>query len=185
MSTDNHEKKDGIVHVYDDIQEEDNHLPNWWLAILYGSIVFGFGYWIVYHTTKTLPTPVDDYVADVTALKKARAAANPTSEDALVALTKEPAAIEEGQKVFTSTCAACHGQNGEGLVGPNLTDKFWIHGAALGDVFKAVDQGFVDKGMPAWGPVLGAEKTRKVVAFVASLKGKNLPGKEPQGDPVE
>ncbi len=185
MSTNDTGKKDGIVHVYDDIQEEDNHLPNWWLAILYGSIVFGFGYWLVYHTTKSLPTPTDEYLTDVSALKKARQQASPASEDALAGLVKDTSALEEGQKVYASTCAACHGPNGEGLVGPNLTDKFWIHGAALADVYKAVDQGFVDKGMPAWGPVLGAEKTRKVTAFVASLKGKNLPGKEPQGEPVE
>ncbi len=36
-----------VVHVYDDIEEEDNHLPHWWLGILFGAIVFGFGYWFI------------------------------------------------------------------------------------------------------------------------------------------
>jgi len=70
-------------------------------------------------------------------------------------------------------------------VGPNLTDKFWIHGAGPEDLLKAVNEGFPDKGMPPWGKMLGDEKTRNVVAFVLTLKGKNLPGKEPQGNPVE
>jgi cytochrome c oxidase cbb3-type subunit III len=181
MSTEN----DKVVHIYDDIREEDNHLPNWWLAILFGSILFGFGYWFVYHTTEKLPTPTAEYRAEVEQLKKKRLEANPTSDEAITALVSDAAALDDGHQVFTSTCAACHGQQGEGLVGPNLTDKYWIHGAKGADVYKAVDQGFADKGMPAWGPVLGADKARKVAAFVLSLKGKNLAGKEPQGEPIE
>ncbi len=180
MSSDNNN-----LRKYDDILEEDNHLPNWWLAILFGSIVFAFGYWIAFHTTETFPNPPVVYRADVDALKKARAAANPTSEEALTALVASPEAISEGQKVFSTTCASCHGQNAEGLVGPNLTDKFWIHGAPGKDILKSVNEGFPDKGMPAWGVVIGDAKARNVTAFVLSLKGKNLKGKDPQGDPVE
>ena len=62
---------DKIVHTYDDIQEEDNHLPNWWLFILFSTIVFGFGYWLVFHTTKSLPDPRTEYNAEADALKKA------------------------------------------------------------------------------------------------------------------
>jgi cytochrome c oxidase cbb3-type subunit 3 len=83
-----------------------------------------------------------------------------------------------------ATCASCHGQNAEGLVGPNLTDKFWIHGATGQDILRSVNEGFAEKGMPAWGPVIGADKARKVTAFVLSVKGKDRPGKEPQGTPV-
>ena len=52
-----------IVHVYDDIEEEDNQLPHWWLAILFGAIVFAFGYWFVYEVTATLPSPLARFVA--------------------------------------------------------------------------------------------------------------------------
>ncbi|MBL8922574.1 MAG: c-type cytochrome [Myxococcaceae bacterium] len=173
------------LRKYDDILEEDNHLPNWWLAILFGTIVFGFGYWIAYHTTDTFKSPPEEYQADVEALKKARAAANPTSEDALVALAANTESVTEGQKVYATTCASCHGPNGEGLVGPNLTDKFWIHGNTGTDILKAVNEGFPDKGMPAWGAVIGDTKARNVTAYVLSIRGKNLPGKEPQGNPVE
>ncbi|MBE2250754.1 MAG: c-type cytochrome [Myxococcus sp.] len=176
---------DKTLRKYDDILEEDNHMPRWWLVILFGSIVFGFGYWLAYHTTDTFPSPPEVYQADVAALKKQRATANPTSEEALTTLAASSEAIAEGQKVYAGTCAACHGANAEGLVGPNLTDKFWIHGASGTAILKAVAEGFPDKGMPAWGPVIGDTKARNVTAYVLSLKGKNLPGKEPQGDPVE
>ncbi len=173
------------VQIYDDIHEEDNHLPNWWLFILYGSIVFGFGYWFMYHTTHKLQTPPEEYAVEVAELKKRMAAENPTGEEALAALSTDAKVVEEGHLVFTQTCAACHGPEGAGLVGPNLTDKFWIHGAKGTDIIRTVKDGWPEKGMPAWGRVLGEEKTRKVVAFVLSIKGKNLPGKAPQGDPVE
>lgn len=174
-----------VVHVYDGIEEEDNRLPNWWLAILFSTMVFGFGYWFVFHTTRALPQPRDEYQAEVTALKKARLAANPTSEEALIALSKEPAAIEEGSKVYSSTCAACHGQKAEGLVGPNLTDRQWIHGGTPKAIFTSVAEGYVEKGMPPWGNTLGADKTRKVTAFLLSIRNTNLPGKAPQGETVE
>ncbi|MFO0594417.1 MAG: cbb3-type cytochrome c oxidase N-terminal domain-containing protein [Myxococcaceae bacterium] len=173
-----------IVHTYDDIQEEDNHLPNWWLFILYATIVFGFGYWLVFHTTKSMPNPVAEYRTDVDALKKSRIDANPMSDEALAALSQDPAQVEEGKKVFASTCASCHAAEGQGLVGPNLTDKFWIHGNKPTDIAKSVTEGYADKGMPPWGPVLGPDKVRKVAAFVLTLKNKNVAGKEPQGNEI-
>lgn len=182
-----------IVHRYDDIEEEDNQMPNWWLFILFGTIVFMFGYWIVFHTTdvENRKDPAYDgpqraaYEADVAAIKKARLAQAPMSDEAILALIADPAQVEEGKKVFASTCAACHAQDGQGLVGPNLTDKYWIHGNKPAEIAKSVSDGFADKGMPPWGPVLGQDKVRKVTAFIVSIKGKNLPGKEPQGDPLD
>lgn len=174
------------IHVYDDIHEEDNHLPNWWLAILFGAIVFSFGYWFVFHTSKLLPSPQQVYRDDVAALNKKLALANPTSDEALVALSADATAVAEGKAVFTSTCVACHLPDGRGLVGPNLTDKFWIHGSKPRDILTTVTNGWPDKGMPPWGRQLGEDKVRKVTAFVLTIKNTNVAGgKAPQGDPVE
>lgn len=186
MSTNDNSK---VVYTYDnDLQEEDNHLPNWWLFILFGSIVFSFGYWFVYHTVKSAPNPPQEYAADVSKVKQERAAklaANPMSDESLAEAAKDPARVEEGQKVFGTICMACHGPNAEGLVGPNLTDKFWIHGNTPSDIAKSVQGGYPEKGMPPQGDVLGPEKVRAVVAYVLTLKNKNVPGKEPQGQPIE
>ena len=108
-----------------------------------------------------------------------------SSDEAIIALTQDPAKVEEGKQVFASTCAACHAAEAQGLVGPNLTDKFWIHGNKPTDIVKAVTDGFPDKGMPPWGPVLGPEKVRKVAAFIVTLKNTNHPGKDPQGEALE
>ena len=185
MSPELGHKKDAIVHRYDDIEEEDNYMPRWWLGILFATIVFGFGYWFVYHTLHQLPDPLTEYRDEVTELKKARAAQNPISDEAILELAKDPAQVEEGHKVYLSTCVACHAQEGQGLVGPNLTDKYWIHGHKPTDIYKSVADGFADKGMPPWIQVLGSDKIRKVSAYVLTLEGKNLPGKAPQGELCE
>ena len=178
-------KPDQVVHVYDDIQEEDNRLPNWWLATLFGTIIFGFGYWFVFQTAKWLPNPNEEFRAQAEELKKQRVAANPTSDEALWALAKQPQVVVDGQKVFMSTCVSCHGPKAEGLVGPNLTDPFWLHGNTPNDIIKGVNEGYVAQGMPPWGPVIGADKTRKVAAYVLSLRNTNVPGKAAQGERVE
>lgn len=176
------------MHVYDDIQEEDNQLPNWWLFILFATVVFSFGYWFVYHTIKAMPTPPGIYAQEVKEYQTAHPPGE-MSDQALAKVIADPAAVEEGKKVFLSTCAACHGQNGEGIVGPNLTDRYWIHGAKPSEIAVSVTNGYAEKGMPSWGKPLGPDKVKKVVAYVTTLKGTTLPpnvkAKDPQGDLVE
>ena len=174
-----------IVHRYDDIEEEDNQLPNWWLFILFGTIVFMFGYWLVYHTTHSLQDPRSEYNAEVAELKRARLALTPLSDDAILAVMADPAQVAEGKLIFASTCVACHAPEGQGLVGPNLTDRFWIHGNKPSEIAKSVTEGFADKGMPPWGQILGQEKVRKVAAFVITMRNKDVAGKAPQGEPLD
>ena len=93
-----------IVHRYDDIEEEDNQMPNWWLFILFGTMVFMFGYWIVYHTTHQLQDPRTEYNAEVAEIKKARLAQTPLSDEAILAVMADPAQVAEGKAVYASTC---------------------------------------------------------------------------------
>jgi cytochrome c oxidase cbb3-type subunit III len=174
-----------IMHVYDDIEEEDNHLPNWWLAILFGSIVFGFGYWFVYEVTHAAPSPLDSYRAEAAEAAKRRAQSGPVTNEALAVLAKDPKVLAEGKRLFVSTCAPCHGAQGQGIVGPNLTDGFWLHGATALDIHKSITDGYPEKGMRPWGAMLGPDRVRDVAAFVLSIKGQNLPGRAPQGTPAE
>jgi len=170
-----------LIQVYDDITEEDNRLPNWWLGILFGSIVFAFGYWFVYETTHSAPGPLDAFKAEMAEQAKKRAESGPITDETLSVLAKDSATVAEGQKVFVSTCAPCHGALGQGVVGPNLTDNFWLHGGKPVAIHTSITKGYPEKGMRPWGPVLGAARIRSVAAFVLSIKGKNLPGRPPQG----
>jgi len=174
-----------VVHVYDDIEEEDNHLPNWWLATLFGAIVFAFGYWFVYEVTGAAPSPLTAFKVESAALARRLAESGPVSNEGLTVLARDAKTLAEGKQIFTTTCAPCHGPRGQGLVGPNLTDKFWLHGGAAIDIHKSITGGYPEKGMQPWGPVLGPTRVRSVAAFVVSLKGQNVPGKPPQGTVVE
>ena len=174
-----------IVHVYDDIEEEDNHLPNWWLATLFGAIVFGFGYWFVYEVTAAAPGPLASFRAETADLAKRRAEAGPVTNESLAVLARDPKTLADGKQIFTSTCAPCHGLQAQGLVGPNLTDAFWLHGGGPVEIHKSITNGYPEKGMRPWGQILGAARVRTVAAFVISLKGQNVPGRAPQGVRVE
>lgn len=68
------------------------------------------------------------------------------------------------------------------MIGPNLTDDYWIHGASLDSVYAVVANGVLEKGMPPWGKVLSPKDLERVVAYVATLRGTNPPDpKAPQG----
>jgi len=176
-------KEDTIIHEVDGIAEYDNKLPNWWLYTLYGTIVFAYAYWYVYQTAGIGASPAQAYEAEVERAAAAMAMQIKVGEatpEALMTLSKDPNALALGKQVFVSTCAACHRADGGGLVGPNLTDDFWIHGAAPEKVFKTISGGVPDKGMPAWLPQLGALKTQAVTAYVITLRGTHAAGGKAQ-----
>jgi cytochrome c oxidase cbb3-type subunit III len=175
---------EGVIHVYDGIEEQDNRLPNWWLAILWGTLVFGLGYWLYYETAGLGLQPREELKADLAVIaQKKSAGGGPVNDAALLALSQDATGLAAGKSTFQSTCAACHGASGEGSIGPNLTDKFWLHGGKPTDIHRTISQGSVAKGMPAWEPTLGAERVKQLAAYVLTLKGKNVAGKPPQGEP--
>ncbi|MCX6126232.1 MAG: c-type cytochrome, partial [Proteobacteria bacterium] len=90
--------------------------------------------------------------------------------------------VERGKETYTSTCSPCHGPDGGGVVGPNLTDEFWIHGGTPEKIQALISEGAVEKGMPSWEPVLGLDKVRELTVYVMTLKGtKPVTPKDPQG----
>lgn len=190
--------KDRLVESHQDndgIREYDNPLPTWFLYMFLGTIVFAFlymAYWYghgwatakVAGTGMNLGSSGTAYLAEVRqaeALLARNATAEPQGE-ALLAALKSPASISKGEALYRTTCAACHGDQGQGLVGPNLTDAFWIHGGKPEAVVASIASGYPDKGMPAWKPTLGPEKVRLAAAYVLSLKGRAVKDpKAPQG----
>ena len=174
-----------LDHEYDGIREYDNPLPRWWVWMWAGSFFFSVGYFFHYHVSHNGTSVEDDYVADMAEAREAEAKqslAEPVSEDSLSKLMANPALMSDAKGMFGLRCAPCHAANAQGLIGPNLTDNAWLHGAGkLTDIYGVVDAGVPAKGMPAWGRQLTPIELRKMVAFVGTLRGTNVAGNAPEG----
>jgi cytochrome c oxidase cbb3-type subunit 3 len=102
-----------------------------------------------------------------------------------VALT-DPPALDAGKATFLARCSSCHGKLGEGNIGPNLTDDYWIHGNGMINVTKTVKYGYPAKGMLSWRGELTPDQIMQVASYVLTLHGTNPPNpKPPQGDLVK
>ena len=165
-----------LDHNYDGIQEYDNPLPRWWVYLFWVTIVFAVLYWFNVPGFGVGKGRIASYVADSTAAAASLASvapvAGPTPE-ALAAAAKDPAVIAEGKAVYTTNCVACHRPDGGGLVGPNLTDDYWIHGASLPEIRSTISIGVLAKGMPEWGKILKPEQVTAAAVYVATLHGTN------------
>jgi cytochrome c oxidase cbb3-type subunit 3 len=184
------QEEDKIIenHSYDGIQEYDNPLPTWWLLTFFATIIFAFIYYIHYEFGggPNLKQELEVVMQELNQQKAAHGLKAPQSEAEFNALVST-GNTKSGAKVFTEKCAACHGPELGGIIGPNLTDNYWISGKGTpADIYKAVSIGVLEKGMPAWGEVLTREEIGSVVAFIKSKKGSNPAGaKTPQGEKVE
>lgn len=179
---DRHDEIQGrIVHVYDGIEEADNRLPLWWLITFYGAIVFGALYWFYYHEYGNGTSSMQAYIQAVDAR---RAASGEMTGSQLTALASDAAAVTSGQAIFQGQCVACHNEQGQGRegLGPNLTDRYWIHGGAPMDLHTVITEGVGAKGMPAWEPILGSKGVAQVTAYVLTLRNSEVKGKAPEGE---
>ncbi|TXK33274.1 c-type cytochrome [Pontibacter qinzhouensis] len=171
-------------HDFDGIQEYDNDLPPWWKTMFYVTIVFAVGYMLHFHVLKTGALQAQEYEMEMeqAALFAALHADDPNAVTNYTVLTDQ-AALEAGKTIYGQNCAACHGPEGQGTVGPNLTDEYWLHGGDVNDVFKTVKYGVPSKGMVPWQGKLTKDQLLEVSSYILSLQGSNPANpKEPQGE---
>jgi len=179
-------EEDGEIreHSYDGIQEYNKRLPNWWLFTLYGTIVFWIGYWSYFewfHIGLNGPQAVQQAMAQIEVKKLA---SYPEINDKnLWKMSRTPQFVLAGKATFEANCVACHlvslrGKSENPLaIGPDLTHTKWIHGGHPTELYNTVTNGVLIKGMPTWGPVLGAKKITEAVAYILS--------KHTEGEPIE
>jgi cytochrome c oxidase cbb3-type subunit 3 len=173
-------------HEYDGIRELDNNLPPWWKYGFYFTILFGFVYIYNYHIAHSSPLQLQEYTAELVeadSLKKEQLknAAASIDESNVIALL-DASSLNSAKSIFIGNCANCHGQNGEGGVGPNMTDDYWIHGGGIQNIFKTIKYGVPAKGMIAWQAQLKPEAIQKVASYILTLQGTNpANGKAAQG----
>ena len=183
------EKELEMHHKYDDIIELDNPTPPWFMYLFYLTVLFAVVYGLYYHVYLDGNIQETEYKTEVAVAEKEREEymkkfANSVNENNVTAV-KGAKDIAEGAKIYSTNCIACHGDKGQGGVGPNLTDKFWIHGGDIKALFKTLTYGVPEKGMIAWNKTLNPLQIQKVASYILTLQGTNPAGaKEPQGTKV-
>jgi cytochrome c oxidase cbb3-type subunit 3 len=174
-----------LDHAYDGIHEYDNPLPRWWVWIFAGSFVFSIAYFFHYHLSGNGESVAAAYETDMGLAREAEAKATlrqPVTEESLGKLMSDAGLMKDARALFGLRCSPCHGEQAQGVIGPNLTDNAWIHGrGSLTDIYAVIDAGVAAKGMPAWGRQLSPIELRKVAAFIGTQRGRAVPGKAPEG----
>ena len=173
-------------HEYDGIQELDNNLPPWWVWMFYATIVFAIVYLFNYHILKTGDLQYQAYdkeIKQADAQVKAYLEANAMNVDeTTVTLMSDASELGKGKALFETNCVTCHNPKGEGNIGPNLTDKNWIYGFNIKEVFKTIKTG-TPNGMPEHGSKFNPVQIQQVASFILSLP--EAKGKAPQGEIIE
>jgi cytochrome c oxidase cbb3-type subunit 3 len=173
-----------LDHNYDGIQELDNNLPRWWVWLFYITIIFSAVYLIYYHVAKMGDLSAQEYVKEMKAGDALKAGATTRFEASIPTITPstDPAILADGSQTYAKFCAPCHRADGGGLVGPNLTDDYWIHGSAFSDNVKVIWDGVPAKGMITWKAILKPDQIYAVASYIYTLRGAKLatPGKPPE-----
>lgn len=173
-----------LDHDYDGIQEFDNNLPRWWVWLFYITITFSAVYLIYYHVARVGDSSAQEYTKEIKAGAALKAGAMSRFESEIPSLTPSVDAdvLDTGHQTYAKLCAPCHRTDGGGLVGPNLTDSYWIHGSNYVDTVKVIWDGVPAKGMITWKTTLKPGEVQAVASYIYTLRGAKLnpPGKPPE-----
>lgn len=177
-----------LNHDYDGIKELDNVLPPWWVNLFYATIIFGLIYLVRFHVMGDYDQ-AQEYDREVAAANleiEKNILNSPKEEITLdkVTLLTDATSLAKGKEIFNNACAACHKADGGGVVGPNLTDEYWINGGGIKNVFKIIAEGSKNNPtMVAWAKTIGTIEVQNVASYVMSLQGTNPSGaKAPEGE---
>ena len=171
-------------HAYDGIQEYDNPLPGWWMWTWAATVAFSAIYLFLAVLVGGQISPVGAY--DRAAVEELKRAGGPLKADSatLMKLIKDDDSLKVGAAIFATNCVACHNRDGSGLIGPNMTDDYYLNVTKIEEIPDVVSKGRKNGAMPAWANRLSPNEIVQVSAYVASLRGQNKPGKPHEGNLV-
>lgn len=167
-----------MEHEYDGIKELDNRIPPWFHALFYGTIIMSVIYMFHYHVIGSGNVQADEYNEEVLQASLEREILIKSGaflDEETVRFVDDAASLQSGKDVYTTKCAVCHGNGGEGIVGPNLTDDYWIHGGGIKNIFRVVKDGVPQKGMISWKSQLTPNQMQEVSSYIITLHGTNPP----------
>ncbi|MHC4235577.1 MAG: cbb3-type cytochrome c oxidase N-terminal domain-containing protein [Planctomycetota bacterium] len=153
----------GHADESDGIEEYDNPLPDWWVGLMWITIVWALAYGVHYHFIGNRSQE-----RGLAAEMQAAEARWPAEAAAATTFAITPEAVAAGEPIYAQNCVPCHGAELEGGIGSALNDDEWIHGSDSETVIRIITDGVVEKGMLSWGPILGPEKINQVAAYVLS-----------------
>lgn len=189
MSTTNGHDSNEMDHSYDGITELDSLLPRWWLWLFWLCIIFGPFYLAYYHVLHIGASSAKEYQIEMKEANQAKAERaaieaklHPMNYDVP---SKDPAVIAKGEKIFTVNCVVCHMTLAQGLVGPNLTDDWWIHGGTFPEILNTIREGVPAKGMITWKEKMSPVDTFTVASYIWSIHGRDLSKAVPPPKPHE
>ncbi len=175
-----------LDHDYDGIKELDNSLPPWWKYGFYITIGIAFIYLLNFHVLGIGLNPTQEYNAEMEKARIEKEVYEANNKDRIDEKNVRMAnadGIKAGQRLYEANCVACHLKDGGGIVGPNLTDDYWLHKGSLNDIFNTIKVGYPDKGMQPWGNMFSPKEISFIASFIKSLKGtKPAAPKEQQGE---
>ena len=175
-----------LDHEFDGIRELDNNMPPWWVWSFVATVIFAFAYLVHYHVIGTGDLQAVEYQKSVDAAQvevdayMSKMAMN-VDENNVVVLT-DAAALENGKNLYKINCVVCHKDNGEGLVGPNLTDDHWIYGEGdVKTIFTTIKYG-TSNGMPEHESKMNPIELQQITSYVMSMEYTE--GKAPEGTKI-
>lgn len=175
-------------HSYDGIQEYDNPLPGWWKFLFWCSIFFAPLYWFYFQhgvEGRSVHDQYEQHMAAIFTLKFEEIGELEADRATVYEYMNKPEWRAVGKVVYTTNCVSCHGADGGGVVGPNLTDDHWKNVRNIEDIAKVIANGAANGSMPAWKNRM-SHKNQIVLtaAYVASLRDSPVSGKPPEGNPI-
>lgn len=167
-----------LPHSFDGIGELNNSMPPWLRYVFVSTIVFAVAYLSFYYVFEAGTFQKEEYEIEIASAKESVEAylaqmQNAIDENSVVANLNDKASLEKGKAIFTQNCKACHGANGQGGIGPNLTDAYWLHGGKINDIFKTIKFGIPEKGMISWKQKLKPIDIQDVSNYIMSIRGSN------------
>jgi cytochrome c oxidase cbb3-type subunit 3 len=181
-----HEEKPMDGHEVDGINELDNHLPRWWVWLFNITIIFSVFYVLYFDVLKIGPSQAEQYEREMARARGVTAAALAAAPPQLDAPSTDAAVLARGRELYMANCAVCHAADGGGLIGPNITDDYYIHGPTFADSVHIIREGVPAKGMIPWKTTLRPDDIHAVASYIYTLRGTTpANAKAPEGVKAE